>query len=203
MMDSHSQTENHNSHHRLENEITPSSEDVDPQPGDLDHDIEYLAHQHDAANEAHSEHGGDVAKLEHKNHQPHTVPSGPEGHEGHVSHIGHAALADHNGQEAHTNHTGHEQLFRQRFWVSLVLSVPVLLFSPTIQGLLNFTLPSFTGSQWIAPVFAVTVFLYGGLPFLRMAVPELQKRQPGMHDDPDLTCDKRSVRLQPGGIVPP
>jgi Cu2+-exporting ATPase len=185
-MDGHMQTKNHNSHHRLENEITPSPEGVDPQPGDLDHDIEYLAHQKDATIEAHSEHtgheghsehGGDVAKLEHKNHQPQSVPSG---HGGHGSHTGRAAHADHNGQEAHINHTGHEQLFRHRFWVSLVLSVPVLLFSPTIQGLLNITLPSFTGSQWIAPVFAVTIFLYGGLPFLRMAVPELQKRQPGM-----------------------
>lgn len=109
-----------------------------------------------------------------------------EEHMGHMEHVGHELPASEVGQvsrtghEAHADHTGHEQMFRQRFWVSLVLSIPVLVFSPTLQTLLGYQLPAFTGSQWIAPVFSVIVFLYGGLPFLRMAVPELQNRQPGM-----------------------
>ena len=41
-------------------------------------------------------------------------------------------------------------------------------------------MPAFPGSQWIAPLFSVIVFVYGGLPFLQMAVPELRNRQPGM-----------------------
>ena len=41
-------------------------------------------------------------------------------------------------------------------------------------------MPAFPGSQWIAPLFSVIVFLYGGVPFLQMAVPELRNRQPGM-----------------------
>ena len=75
---------------------------------------------------------------------------------------------------------GHEQMFRQRFWVSLVLSIPVLLFSQGLQALLGYSLPAFPGSQWIAPFFSIIVFIYGGLPFLKMAVPELKNRQPGM-----------------------
>ena len=71
-------------------------------------------------------------------------------------------------------------MFRQKFWVSLVLSIPVLIFSPSIQSWLGFSLPDFPGSSWITPVFAVIVFLYGGLPFLQMAVPEIKNRQPGM-----------------------
>jgi Cu2+-exporting ATPase len=71
-------------------------------------------------------------------------------------------------------------MFRQKFWISLVLSIPVLLFSPTIQSWLGYSLPEFPGSGWITPVFAVIVFLYGGIPFLQMAVPELKNRQPGM-----------------------
>jgi Cu2+-exporting ATPase len=71
-------------------------------------------------------------------------------------------------------------MFRQKFWVSLVLSIPVLLFSPSIQAWLGYSLPAFPGNQWITPVFAVIVFLYGGIPFLQMAVPELQNRLPGM-----------------------
>jgi Cu2+-exporting ATPase len=78
------------------------------------------------------------------------------------------------------DHTGHEQMFRRRFWISLVLSIPVLLYSPTLQDWLGFSMPTFSGSQWVTPVFSVIVFLYGGVPFLQMAVPELRNRQPGM-----------------------
>jgi Cu2+-exporting ATPase len=102
-------------------------------------------------------------------------------HNSHGEHSNHASK-DHNGGEhkAHVDHTGHEQMFRQKFWVSLVLSIPVILFSPAIQGFLGFSMPAFPGSQWITPVFSVIVFFYGGLPFLQMAVPELRNRAPGM-----------------------
>jgi Cu2+-exporting ATPase len=97
------------------------------------------------------------------------------GHEGHRA-PGRGAEAVH----AHPDHTGHEQIFRRKFWISLILSIPVLVYSPAIQGWLGFTMPAFPGSDWIGPVFAVAIFGYGGLPFLRMAIPELQNRQPGM-----------------------
>jgi Cu2+-exporting ATPase len=84
------------------------------------------------------------------------------------------------GHAAHVDHTGHEEMFRRRFWVSLVLSIPVLLYSPMVQQLLGFSMPAFPGSRWIEPLFSVIVFLYGGVPFLQMAVPELRNRQPGM-----------------------
>jgi Cu2+-exporting ATPase len=71
-------------------------------------------------------------------------------------------------------------MFRRRFWISLLLSIPVLVFSPTLQGWLGYTIPDFPGSEWITPVFAIIVFLYGGIPFLQMAVPELRNRKPGM-----------------------
>ena len=80
----------------------------------------------------------------------------------------------------HADHTGHEQMFRRRFWVNTLLSIPVLLFSPFIQERLGYQLPEFPGSGWITPGFAVVVFLYGGLPFIRMAVPEFRSRRPGM-----------------------
>ena len=85
--------------------------------------------------------------------------------------------ADHS---THVDHSGHEQMFRRRFWISLLLSIPVLVFSSAVQGFLHYTIPAFPGSQWITPVFSVIVFAYGGLPFLRMAVPELRNRKPGM-----------------------
>ena len=77
-------------------------------------------------------------------------------------------------------HAGHEQMFRRRFFVSTALSISVLLYSETMQDWLGFTVPAFTGSELIVPVFSVIVFLYGGLPFLRMAVPEICEWSPGM-----------------------
>ncbi|MFC7132692.1 MULTISPECIES: heavy metal translocating P-type ATPase [Salinibaculum] len=77
-------------------------------------------------------------------------------------------------------HAGHEQMFRRRFFISTLLSIPVLLYSETLQSWLGFSVPAFPGSEWINPVFAVVVFAYGGVPFLKMAVPELRDRTPGM-----------------------
>jgi Cu2+-exporting ATPase len=71
-------------------------------------------------------------------------------------------------------------MFRRKFWVSLLLSVPVLVYSPTLQDWLGFTAPDLPFSEWITPVFAIIVFFYGGLPFLQMAMPELRNRKPGM-----------------------
>ncbi|MBZ0275636.1 MAG: copper-translocating P-type ATPase [Anaerolineae bacterium] len=84
------------------------------------------------------------------------------------------------GHGAHTDHSGHEQMFRSRFWVSLVLTIPVLLFSPMIQEWFGFSMPEFPGSTLVGPAFAIAIFLYGGVPFLQMAVPEIQNRKPGM-----------------------
>jgi Cu2+-exporting ATPase len=131
--------------------------------------------------------------TKHNNHRAHDEGEGRSQHEehaeheqGHDAHGGehgghegdHEAQADHSGHGV--SHAGHEQMFRRRFWISLVLSIPVLVFSPTLQDWLGYTVPDFPGSVWITPVVAVIVFLYGGIPFLRMAVPELRNRKPGM-----------------------
>ena len=109
-------------------------------------------------------------------------------HDAHANHNehdhAHDTRVDHSehqhGHGAHTDHTGHEMMFRNRFWVSLVLTVPVLLFSPMIQEWFGFTSPEFPGSGLIGPAFAIAIFAYGGIPFLQMAVPEVQNRKPGM-----------------------
>lgn len=116
-------------------------------------------------------------------HMDHAQMSHDEGmHQDHQSHGGtsHSGKEDHGGHSAHVDHSGHELMFRNRFWVSLALSIPVLLYSPALQEWLSFSMPVFLGSSWITPVFAVIVFVYGGLPFLQMALPELRNKQPGM-----------------------
>ena len=114
-------------------------------------------------------------------HEEHATEHGHHASQGHGRQGGHESHPDHQaGHGAHVDHTGHEQMFRQRFWANMVLTVPVLLFSPMLQQWFGFRMPEFPGSRWIGPVFAIVIFLYGGLPFLQMAVPELRNRKPGM-----------------------
>jgi len=95
-------------------------------------------------------------------------------------HMDHAQR-NHKGHQGHgVDHSGHEMMFRDRFWVSLILTIPVLLFSPMIQGWFGFSMPEFTGGNLIGPGFAIIIFFYGGMPFLQMAMPEIQSRKPGM-----------------------
>jgi len=105
------------------------------------------------------------------NHENHAGNTPSEVHEGHQdeSHQGHG-----------TDHSGHEEMFRRRFWVSLALSLPVILFSTTVQQWLGFSTPVFPGSNWIVPVLSIIIFWYGGIPFIEMAVPEVKQRSPGM-----------------------
>jgi Cu2+-exporting ATPase len=117
----------------------------------------------------------DKPKMDHsmhnmEDHSAHVMPAKVEmSHEDHSAHAGHGA-----------DHSGHEQMFRVRFWWSLLLSIPVLLYSEMIQMWLGFTPPTFPFSEWIPFIFSLIIFAYGGIPFLQMAVPELKERKPGM-----------------------
>ncbi len=77
-----------------------------------------------------------------------------------------------------TTHGDHAAQFRDRFWGSLLLAVPVVAFSGMFADLLGYSLPAGTG--WVSPVLGTVVFLYGGWPFLTGAVAEIRDRQPGM-----------------------
>ncbi len=77
-------------------------------------------------------------------------------------------------------HRHHELMFRRKFLISSLLSFPVLYLSPFIQDLLGYTAVSVPGITYVLPVFSVIIFLYGGVPFLRMARGELEDRKPGM-----------------------
>lgn len=80
----------------------------------------------------------------------------------------------------HDKHAGHSpNMFKQKFWLSLLLTIPTLLFSHTVQGWLGFEL-MFPGSEYIPALFGAIIFFYGGLVFLKSARGELAARQPGM-----------------------
>lgn len=133
--------------------------------------------KHDAMqNELHEQQETHAAENQHDsqmNHAGHEMAS-----KGSMGHSGRKAHGEHGGHR--TDHTGHEQMFRKRFWWSLFLSIPVLVYSEMIQRWLGFTAPAFPGSEWIPVVLALVIFGYGGVPFIKMAVPEIRNRKPGM-----------------------
>lgn len=104
------------------------------------------------------------------NHQDHGGQIAKDNHETHDDHENHGGI----------DHSGHEELFRKKFWISLILSIPVLVLSETIQGWLGYSIPKFPLSEWIVPVFSIIIFYVGGLPFFRMAKDEFKQKQPGM-----------------------
>ncbi len=105
-------------------------------------------------------------------------------HHDHLSHGEHAPAHDEHPPshgKGHDKHAGHSvAMFRDRFWLSLLLSLPVVFFSETIQGWFGYTAPSFPGSELVSPVLGTIIFLYGGSPFLRGGWQEAVDRQPGM-----------------------
>ncbi len=119
-------------------------------------------------------------------HQEHAPVEADDAQKQAMDHAAHGAAKPHDAKAhaahggAHVDHTGHELMFRDRFWVSLVLTIPVLLFSPMVQNWFGFSMPEFTGDHWIGPLFAIAIFFYGGVPFLQMAVPEIKTRRPAM-----------------------
>jgi Cu2+-exporting ATPase len=86
--------------------------------------------------------------------------------------------ADHG---THDKHEGHSpNMFRDRLLFSLVLTVPILYFSPQIQEWFGYDAIRFPGSAGITPALATVLFFYGGGPFLKGAVREWRDRRPGM-----------------------
>lgn len=104
-------------------------------------------------------------KSEQKNnHQDHKKDKENGGHNGHENH--HAMMAAD---------------FRKRFWISLVLTVPILILSPMLQSLLGLTkVISFPGDIYVLLAFSSAIYFYGGKPFLTGLYDEIKEQQPGM-----------------------
>src|SRR5688572_21463050 len=83
-------------------------------------------------------------------------------------------------QHSHNQHDDHLPItFKQKFLISLLLTVPTLFFSATVQSCLGLQV-SFAGSEYIPAILGTVVFFYGGMVFLRGAWAEVVHRQPGM-----------------------
>ena len=93
-------------------------------------------------------------------------------------HSGHKMSETH---ASHDRHAGHSvAMFRDKFWLSFALTIPVVFWSTDVQHWLGYTSPSFLGSKFIPAILGTVVFVYGGLVFIRGAWGELADRKPGM-----------------------
>ena len=118
--------------------------------------------------------------MNHSDHQH--KHAGSENHSGSEHQQHHQNSAGHQGHGDHGSHHAHMVAdFRKRFWISLVLSVPILLLSPMIQQFLGLgTSLRFSGDLFINFLFSTAVFFYGGWPFLKGLYDELRQKNPGM-----------------------
>jgi len=81
----------------------------------------------------------------------------------------------------HGRHAGHSvAMFRTRFWVSLVLTIPTVLWGHMLASVTGWHTPAFPGSGWVGPALGTVIFVYGGTPFIRGAVREAREGLPGM-----------------------
>jgi P-type Cu2+ transporter len=99
----------------------------------------------------------------HEHHKIHQNSKNPEKHAEHDKHEGHSV-----------------SMFRSKFWTSMLLTLPVLVYSDSIQNWLRFTPPSFSGSEFVPFVLGAVLFFYGGLVFIKGAWSELKAKKPGM-----------------------
>jgi Cu2+-exporting ATPase len=87
----------------------------------------------------------------------------------------HGHTAGYHRHTAHDKHAGHSvAMFRDKFWISLALTIPILIWGHMLPRVLDYSPPAVPGQRWIAPVFGTAVFLYGGLVFLEGAWRELK-----------------------------
>ena len=99
-------------------------------------------------------------------------------HAAHETHASHEEGAHHPGHDAHAGHD--PNVFRRQFWIVLLLTIPVVVWSDEVQHWLGYRAPTFIGSGWIPGLVGTIVFVYGGRVFLVGARDELSNRQPGM-----------------------
>jgi Cu2+-exporting ATPase len=89
-------------------------------------------------------------------------------------------VEEHQHHHQHDKHAGHDpETFRRKFWLSLALTIPIVVSSDMVMGWFGYTV-TFPGITWVGPVLGTIVFCYGGWPFLVGGVRELRDRAPGM-----------------------
>ncbi len=107
-------------------------------------------------------------------------------HEGHLGHHHSASQSNEHGHghnHHHHDHTAHHKMmivdFRKRFWISLIITLPILVLSPLVQSVLGYKV-DFIGANYVLFGLSVVIYFYGGWPFLTGLFNEVKSKQPGM-----------------------
>lgn len=111
--------------------------------------------------------------MQRHTHQQQDTRSPQNGH----SHSSDHPSADQSAHSGHGKHAGHSpEMFKQRFFICLLLTLPILYFDPHFQEWFSYQAPEFPGSNWVSPVLSTVVYFYGGWVFLRGAWREFHTR---------------------------
>lgn len=116
----------------------------------------------------HGEKSQDHSQHKSANHPTHTMPDGT---------VMHGAM--HGGGHAGHDHSAMIADFLRRFWVSLILTVPVVVISPMFQMAVGYHF-DFPGRDWVSVALGTIIYFYGGWPFLTGLWGEIKRRNPGM-----------------------
>jgi Cu2+-exporting ATPase len=117
---------------------------------------------------------------QHEQHQPDLVYAGHHEHERRPqrnrtdSHDNHPGHGQHSSHDKHAGHT--PDIFKRRFSICLLLTLPVLYFEPMFQHWFNYQAIQFSGADWVIPIFSTIIYFYGGWVFLRGAWYELHSK---------------------------
>lgn len=94
----------------------------------------------------------------------------------------HSKAHEHHSQSGHDHHEHHGHMiqdFRKRFWISVLLSLPILVLAPMIQELIGYEF-RFEGDRYVQLAISSIIFFFGGWPFLKGAYGEIKDKSPGM-----------------------
>ena len=139
------------------------------------HEHEHHQHEHHGHHQHHDHEKASHSEHAHHDHDQHAMKD--HGAHGHDHGGGH-----HGGHGGHHDHHAHMvEDFRKRFWISLIVTIPILLLSPMIQEILGLEEAlQFPGASYVQFLLASFVFFWGGWPFLKGIYDELKVLTPGM-----------------------
>src|SRR5688572_14445821 len=130
-----------------------------------------MDHEHHH-HEGHSHHSSKENEASKKPDHTVAVPTGMAHH-----HAKHEVASEAHGHDKHAGH--HTGDFLKRFWICLILTIPVLLLSHMIQDWFNFSI-RFQGDKYILLGLGTMIYFYGGMPFLKGLVTEIKHKAIGM-----------------------
>lgn len=118
--------------------------------------------------------------MDHSTHSHHNEHHAPPVNTAHTQHKETMHHAGHDSDAGHDKHAGHHtQDFLKRFWICLVITIPVLLLSPMLQHLLNFKI-AFARDSYVLLALSTIIYFYGGMPFLKGMIAEIKDKAIGM-----------------------